>query len=153
MKKGLAMYTLDEGEKVDFELRIVSAVKQGAAAGMIRELLAEIPVIGPLLCGSKSGAEGVFVLTSTRVMMVLRTASLFNCAENRSFWSFPRASLTGWLGYAKSRKCCCSAFALQVGFCDGATSIVYNIESPDVETDEQAQAVIGKLTAIRQPRA
>lgn len=149
-----ALYTLMEDEEVIFELNIdnfETESENGGLLGMVTELLG----LGAIPIGSmlfKRKATGVFVVTNMRCFVVtISERGLFcNCCEDRNFFMFPRTALNGCNGYEKSRKLCCAGFSISVGITVGASNETLTIVTDDIDTDEQAQAVVAKLATLIQ---
>lgn len=149
-----ALYTLMENEEVIFELNIDQFEMESKNEGLLEkvtDLLGDLPIVSMVL-GNNRNAAGVFVVTNMRCFVVTMCAKgLFcNCYEDRNFFMFPRTALNGCNGYEKSRKLCCSGFSISVGITVGASNETLTIVTNDIDTDEQAQAVVAKLATLIQ---
>ena len=149
-----ALYTLMENEEVVFELNIdafeTDEGKDGLL-GIVSGLLEDIPIIGMLSNNKKN--EGVFVVTNMRCIVATKGENRFfgcSCVENRNFVMYPRSALNGCNGYEKSRKLCCAGFSISIGVTVGCANETLTVGTNDIETDEQAQAVVAKLATLVQ---
>lgn len=152
-----SMYTLSPGEEVVFELNIdevsVSSPNKGGIFGLISSLRSDL-----LPIGQKKGI-GVFVVTNTRCMIVMRDkqAQCCNFCKNEEifFQSFPRWALTENHKYQKVSKTCCwcctkNGFEITIGVKNKYWDDEITIFSHDITSDEEAQALISLLIELSQ---
>lgn len=144
-----SLYSLCEGERVEFEMDIVGEAKESdvnlpGVFGSVSDLL------GAFMSGKGSGK---LVVTNARVLIVKSVKGLCSVTESRTFRSFPRSALSGWVGYQKEKTFFCyNSFVLRVRFSEGGSNVTYKLTpaANAITSDEQAQAVLTKLAEFSQ---
>lgn len=151
-----ALYVLAPEEELIFELNIdnASLKEDDKDSNGILDLIENLL---PML-GKPASGEGMFVVTNSRCIVVLRkkTRSFlgFCRSEERLFWTFPRHAITEWHSYEKASRTCCwcctgQGFDITIGL-DGKEANSLTIHSKDITSDEEAQALISLLIELSQ---
>lgn len=144
-----ALYTLAEGEQVQYELKTDVVVKEdlGAAAKF-----AGMAMLGK--CCLKT--PGVFVVTNKRIIVTYVTTTGILCFKKEKakvFECYQRKALNGYAAYDRlgnGKKKCCSrdAYLFTVGIDEGNVSARYKITTKSVRSEEEAQAIVASLSTL-----
>lgn len=144
-----ALYTLAEGETVQFELTTELVVRDdGAGFGKLAGFanLAAFCLKTP----------GVFVVTDKRILVTYISQQGFLCFKKQKgkvFESYARKALNGYVAYdlvGDGKKKCCArdTYIFTVGVNEGNRTIQYKISTKSVRSEEEAQTVVAALATL-----